>query len=98
MADAEDGDRRPRLRTSLDEGSINAYSQFKAIHIAQYSRVCTCKDARGRDVVMKAYSVAKLSDLEVKQARLQLRDRELDKNAPINASINAYLVILRVRL
>ena len=55
---------------SLDEGNISQYTQFTVLHISTNSRVCTCKDAYGRDVVIKAYSVSQLSELEIKQARL----------------------------
>ena len=70
MAASPECDRRRGLRTSLDEGSINAYSEFRSLHVSGISRVSTCKNPRGRTVVVKEYFVQKLSEADVKQARL----------------------------
>ena len=61
--------RRRRLTESLDEGSFDANGSFTILHTSYKSKVCTCKNARGRDVVVKAYTIAELSDIEVEQAR-----------------------------
>ena len=63
---------RDMQRTSLEEAKmcgIKNFNSFKVLHVSQNSRVCACKTERGREVIIKAYTLADLSDLEIKQVR-----------------------------